>query len=482
MTAPTTLLNLIAPPSAAAPAASAGNVRAQGADKSATPFSDVMARQRAAQKDNAAAAPKDTRGAQDGKPAPAAEDGKPAASADTDPDKQDDTDTTAAAAAGQPTLPQQALEMAAMMAQLQAAPAAAAAAAGNTATGDAADTTATAATAAAQLLPTLLSASGATEQTAAGDAPKATASDDKSGTALPAGFVAVAANANQTAADTSATVAAVAQQTVLPQTGTPTGAQTVPKTQNAQRGAAGVQAAGEIARAVDSGAPRADARTAANGGAGNGQRTDMQQLEEVHPAAARADSSVTAGDANAAQVSAAQNTLASALAASSQVPVSFRQAAPDAGLQVATPVGHAQWGDDLGRQMVVMSNNLQQNTHTAELRLDPPDLGPLRVTITLNEGVAQASFVSSHAAVRQAVESALPQLQQALSQAGISLGHTSVGDQGAQAGFASFNQGSGRQGQHGGQGDSRQGDTGAESAQVAVQARRVNDALVDTFA
>ncbi|MCJ9710710.1 flagellar hook-length control protein FliK, partial [Bordetella hinzii] len=102
-------------------------------------------------------------------------------------------------------------------------------------------------------------------------------------------------------------------------------------------------------------------------------------------------------------------------------------------LQVSTPVGATQWGQELSRQVVTFSQNLAQGSHTAELRLDPPDLGPLRVTLSLNDGVASASFVSAHAAVRQAVESALPQLQQALSQAGISLGQAHVGDQGQQA-------------------------------------------------
>ena len=58
--------------------------------------------------------------------------------------------------------------------------------------------------------------------------------------------------------------------------------------------------------------------------------------------------------------------------------------------------------------------------------------------------MASASFVSAHASVRQAIETALPQLQQALAQAGISLGQTSVGEQAAQQQFAQ-NQGGGTQ-------------------------------------
>ncbi len=184
----------------------------------------------------------------------------------------------------------------------------------------------------------------------------------------------------------------------------------------------------------------------------------------------------------------AQDHLAQAIAAASQ----RQQPAPIANpasvavpvvpvvLQVATPVGGTHWGTELGQQMVVMSNNARQGTQTAELRLDPPDLGPLRVSINLADGVASASFVSAHASVRQAIETALPQLQQALAQAGISLGQTSVGEQAAQQEFAQQN-GGGSQRQGGGNGAAVAG--GATDGQtVAVTASRNANALVDTFA
>jgi len=182
----------------------------------------------------------------------------------------------------------------------------------------------------------------------------------------------------------------------------------------------------------------------------------------------------------------AQDTLAQALAAATQ-----RQAAPAVNqaavavpvvpvvLQVATPVGATHWGTELGQQMVVMSSNARQGMQTAELRLDPPDLGPLRVSLNLADGVASASFVSAHASVRQAIEVAIPQLQQALAQAGISLGQTSVGEQAAQQEFAQQN-GNGSQRQQGG--GSNGADGAADVAQPAVTVARNANALVDTFA
>lgn len=149
-------------------------------------------------------------------------------------------------------------------------------------------------------------------------------------------------------------------------------------------------------------------------------------------------------------------------------------------LGVFTPVAATPaWGADLGRQLVTLSHDAGQGRHTAELRLDPPDLGPLRVTLSVSDGVASASFVSAHAAVRHAVESALPQLQQALAQAGLSLGQASVGEHGSQPGFDMQ-----QQSQQRGQGRdamAASGDGPATTQTAPVTSHRA-DGLVDTFA
>ena len=183
----------------------------------------------------------------------------------------------------------------------------------------------------------------------------------------------------------------------------------------------------------------------------------------------------------------AQDHLAQALAAATQRQASpvLNQAAVAAPavpvvMQVATPVGGTHWGTELGQQVVMMSANARQGMQTAELRLDPPDLGPLRVSLNLADGVATASFVSAHASVRQAIETAIPQLQQALAQAGISLGQTSVGEQAAQQEFAQQHGGNGSQRQSGG--GSAVADAAAGNAAPVVASPRNANALVDTFA
>ncbi len=182
----------------------------------------------------------------------------------------------------------------------------------------------------------------------------------------------------------------------------------------------------------------------------------------------------------------AQDHLAQALAAATQRQVVAPAANPAAiaapavplVMQVATPVGGTHWGTELGQQVVMMSHSARQGMQTAELRLDPPDLGPLRVSLNLSEGVASASFVSAHASVRQAIENAIPQLQQALAQAGISLGQTSVGEQAAQQEFAQQGGGGSQRQSGGGQSGN---ETLAEAPATVTVARNAN-ALVDTFA
>ncbi len=110
---------------------------------------------------------------------------------------------------------------------------------------------------------------------------------------------------------------------------------------------------------------------------------------------------------------------------------------------ISTPLGHPQWGNDFSQHVAGISQTLKNGLQSIEMRLDPPDLGPIRITLTLNDGVAQAAFVSPHANVRSAVENALPQLQQQLAQNGISLGQTSVSDQGQAQQEAANTNGSG---------------------------------------
>ncbi|WP_084226859.1 flagellar hook-length control protein FliK [Nitrosospira sp. NpAV] len=94
-----------------------------------------------------------------------------------------------------------------------------------------------------------------------------------------------------------------------------------------------------------------------------------------------------------------------------------------ASLGLETRVGASGWDNALGQKILWMVSNQQQ---VAELNLNPPDLGPLQVVLSLSDDQASATFVSQHADVRQALEAALPRLREMMADSGISLAETTV--------------------------------------------------------
>jgi flagellar hook-length control protein FliK len=63
---------------------------------------------------------------------------------------------------------------------------------------------------------------------------------------------------------------------------------------------------------------------------------------------------------------------------------------------------------------------------SATLTLNPPDLGPLQVVLSVSNDQASVSFTSNQAEVRQALEAAMPKLRDMMSEAGLSLGNANV--------------------------------------------------------
>ena len=94
-------------------------------------------------------------------------------------------------------------------------------------------------------------------------------------------------------------------------------------------------------------------------------------------------------------------------------------------------VDNPRFGEALAQQVVWMAKESHQ---VAALRLDPPDLGPLQVTLTINNDQATAAFFSSHESVRDAVEASAPRLREMLAEAGLTLTGFSVATQAQQGG------------------------------------------------
>lgn len=92
-------------------------------------------------------------------------------------------------------------------------------------------------------------------------------------------------------------------------------------------------------------------------------------------------------------------------------------------LDIPSHINSPHWGSAVGDKVVWMLGNQNQS---AELRLNPPSLGPLEVRVSVNDGQATLSFVTPHAPVREAIEAATPRLREMLGDSGINLGDVSV--------------------------------------------------------
>lgn len=122
-------------------------------------------------------------------------------------------------------------------------------------------------------------------------------------------------------------------------------------------------------------------------------------------------------DAASAAMANAANTLATGRQ-SAEAASAARQTSID------TPLHANSWPQQFSEKIVWLARNDQQ---TAQININPPQLGPIQITVNLSGDQATLAFASPHAEVRQAIESALPQLKEMLSTAGINLGQSNVG-------------------------------------------------------
>jgi flagellar hook-length control protein FliK len=90
---------------------------------------------------------------------------------------------------------------------------------------------------------------------------------------------------------------------------------------------------------------------------------------------------------------------------------------------IPSPVGTNKWGNDVGQKVVWLINN---DESSATLTLNPPDLGPMKVVVHVENGQAHASFSADQPEVRQALLDSIPKLREVMENAGISLGQTNV--------------------------------------------------------
>jgi flagellar hook-length control protein FliK len=143
------------------------------------------------------------------------------------------------------------------------------------------------------------------------------------------------------------------------------------------------------------------------------------------------------------------------------------------------PMQQGGWSEAVVDRVMVMSS---QNLKSAEIQLDPAELGRLEVRISVNQDQSQVTFASPHAAVRDALDAQMHRLRELFAQQGMNLLDVNVSDQSLSRGWqGQESDGKGRSGSSddlaGGDEELRLGNVELPTA-TAVNAR----GLVDYYA
>ena len=103
-------------------------------------------------------------------------------------------------------------------------------------------------------------------------------------------------------------------------------------------------------------------------------------------------------------------------------------AVPTVPLASGAAFGTPGWSNAVANRVTWLMDNRMM---TAELRLDPPDLGPLSVKIAMGDGQAQVSFVSQSGDVRSAIDQSIAKLRELFEERNIDLVDVDISDQSA---------------------------------------------------
>src|SRR5688572_17916633 len=105
--------------------------------------------------------------------------------------------------------------------------------------------------------------------------------------------------------------------------------------------------------------------------------------------------------------------------------VALPSPAPAVSVAIETPVHETAWRIDVANRIAGL---VTRGVEHAELRVTPPELGPVELRIDLRGVEATLAIVATQATTRDALEQALPLLRDMLAQHGLALGEATVQD------------------------------------------------------
>ncbi len=154
-------------------------------------------------------------------------------------------------------------------------------------------------------------------------------------------------------------------------------------------------------------------------------------------------------------------------------------AGPPVAAHIASPVGTPGFTQDFASRIVLLAQN---GTHSAQLSLHPVELGPVSVSIQMNGQAATLALAAHHEATRDAMQQALPRLQEMFQQNGLQLADAQIGNGSPHTPLPQQRPGSGSRGRGGNSGTG--GSIAAPAVLTATGGRASTSSLrlVDTFA
>lgn len=93
------------------------------------------------------------------------------------------------------------------------------------------------------------------------------------------------------------------------------------------------------------------------------------------------------------------------------------------GLELKVPPSSPVWREAFSSQVNLL---IGERVQSAQMRLHPPELGPVDIRISITEQQTTIAFTAAHEDTRRAIEDAMPRLREVLAESGVQLGHTSV--------------------------------------------------------
>jgi hypothetical protein len=96
-------------------------------------------------------------------------------------------------------------------------------------------------------------------------------------------------------------------------------------------------------------------------------------------------------------------------------------------IHLSVPIDRPEFADAIANRVLWQVGH---GVQSAQIHLNPPELGPVEVKVEIQRGDAQVHFLASHAQVRDALESTLPRLREMFADVGLRLGDASVASHG----------------------------------------------------